>query len=425
MSAIARPLPTKLAAAIVAAGVTTAGVAVEMPEIRHQATTVAAEVTNASFITDLLWRYGDLVASGAAGLGVTSHLLTTLPLDLARTGLAAFVDPLLTPSLISWLVQQYANPSDNFPFDSYARQFKAEFLESLVDVVPLLGPVLAGAINAAGNAFGDVMAFLLPDVNAGYQAILNLANDGGIGQLLYTAEVAAILTSVVAKDVLVYLAYLPAKLEATFEAVLFDFGNLPGFVSNLAYDLLGTEGLVGTVVEHVIAALGPIPAPFDEIVEQVKQTIFEGIDAVLSPLPAPISPWGVPDESEEQDPPQDDNEAQQAGRSAGDATADDAAGSGTGAGDTAEDGTEDITPPAEDVAAARSARASALKVKSGNKFTPGQTDPAADDAAGGGVGDEVAAEPEDAGTDAPADEGAAGETGTGEGAGGSEGSSEE
>src|SRR4051794_7035494 len=94
---------TKLAAAMVAAGVVSAASVVGVPE---QVSAISADVANASVITDALYSLGDAVAAVAAGAALTGDAVGSFPFDGLSAAVIATQYPSLAPNLLSWLVQR-------------------------------------------------------------------------------------------------------------------------------------------------------------------------------------------------------------------------------------------------------------------------------------------------------------------------------
>src|SRR5690242_6792060 len=121
MDATIRPLPSKLAAAFLAAGVISTGALVAPDKAALPA--ISADVANASVITDALYRLGDVVVGGAYGYAITQDAGSSLPFDVATAFAIAAQNPSLAPSLLSWLVNRYVNPSDDYGFFTYPSDF--------------------------------------------------------------------------------------------------------------------------------------------------------------------------------------------------------------------------------------------------------------------------------------------------------------
>jgi hypothetical protein len=79
------------------------------------------DVAKASVITDALVGFGDAVNGVASGLALASDAGSSLPFDAFTAFAIAAQNPSLGPNLLSWLVQRYVNPSDNYPLPSRIR----------------------------------------------------------------------------------------------------------------------------------------------------------------------------------------------------------------------------------------------------------------------------------------------------------------
>ncbi|ODQ91330.1 hypothetical protein [Mycolicibacterium holsaticum] len=292
MNASVHPLPTKLAAALMAAGLATTGVFGEAPGDRDEVASLTAEVANASAVTDLLYTAGDAVARASYGIAVAADGAISLPFDIAAALVAGSRAPSIAPSLVSWLVQRYANPSDNYGFswDSLAWRIKTYSLEPLAALLPQpLSDTVVNLIDAIANGFGDALERILPDPTAGLLATEAFWGTP-IGRTMVGVNDVLAAPVWMAWDTAVYLGYLPAELEATFEAALRDPSEIPGLLSNLAYRLLGSGGLLGSLIVEIAAPLEAFPGPIGKLAADVMWGVYDALDAVLSVLPTPIPP---------------------------------------------------------------------------------------------------------------------------------------
>src|SRR5689334_740988 len=175
MNANVLPLPTKLAAAFLAAGVVSSGALIAPDEAPLPV--VSADVANASVITDALYRLGDVVNGAAYGYAITQDAGSSLPFDVATAFTVAAQNPTLAPSLLSWLVNRYANPSYDYGYPSaetgyftYPTYFREYSLEVIAGALPFpLGPasadpgLITNAANAIAQAVGGFLGGVLPD----------------------------------------------------------------------------------------------------------------------------------------------------------------------------------------------------------------------------------------------------------------------
>ena len=428
MSVFASPLPTKLAAAVVAAGVTAAGAVIEVPDTRESAT-VAANVANASVVTDLLQSVGEVAAGFGYGTAYAIDAAVSLPFDSAAALLTAVQHPSILPSIASWLLHRYLDP-ENGSWFSYAEQltYDAWLIGSNI---PLLGPILGSAIDDVAQRISNWLNAVLPDQTDGALAVDYFQDVTDLGRLLRSFNGALLVPVWVVADVAYYLGFLPVSLEASFEAALRNPADIPGLLSWLAHGLLGRDGLAGWLLEDLAAPLYTLPGPVGAFAWDVYTRAADGLDGLLDLLPEPISPYGVTDSPDQVT----DDAGRATGSDDGAAATDPGTSTGTGAGTGIDDGaaaegTEKLEPPAEDVAAEPVSRAarSALKVKAGNKFVPGSVVTDAEPAGAGDAGGEEAAGEDgpdaslgadDAGADADATDAGADADATDASAGGS------
>ncbi|MCV7421156.1 hypothetical protein H7K45_11450 [Mycobacterium yunnanensis] len=294
MNASVRPLPTKLAAAFLAAGVISTG-ALIAPD-KAPLPVVSSDVANASVITDALYRLGDVVNGAAYGYAITQDAGSSLPFDVATAFAIAAQNPTLAPSLFSWLVNRYANPADDYLYWTYPWSFKVDSLEVVAGALPFpLGPsdlgqgVVIDAANAIANAINGFLGGVLPDPTAGVAAT-DAFWETDIGKTVVAANLAVTAPVYALYSTAYYLGYLPADLEATFESAIQNPAEIPGLLSNLVYGLVSSDGLVGDLIWNFSAPLRALPGPIGELANNVVDSLYTGIDNVLSVLPAPITP---------------------------------------------------------------------------------------------------------------------------------------
>ncbi|BBY80519.1 hypothetical protein H7I53_11765 [Mycolicibacterium pulveris] len=397
LNTFARPLPTKLAAAIVAAGVVSTGAAVvEVPDDRVTPT-ITAEVAPASIVTDLLLDFGNLVAGSSYTLQILAEAQAALPYDLWTVLLLGQQDPALESSLISWLIQHYANPSFDYPWETYAQELVVS-LAVLASALPpsISGPMISRLLDLSA-AINTAFSVYLPDSTPGALATQFFWNDTFVGGLIFAAKLAAVSQIDAAGNVVRYLGYLPVNLEATFEAALRNPLQIPGLLSNLVNQVANPEyGLLGGVV-------GPLTEPFvalpgiGAVALQFRDGFYQVVDNLLKLLPPPVSPIvdeatasaagdesageasATSDETDEADEPQGEGDTgiQALGSTSGEDT--------DGGADDAEDGTDEVTDDSEstDDDAETLSVSGSENVKQGNKFVPGGGTEPADEGTGG------------------------------------------
>ena len=298
MIASSRPLPTKLAAAFLAAGVISTGALVAPHHAPMPA--VSADVVNASVVTDTLHRLGDVVAGAANGYRIIQEAGASLPFDVTAALTIAAQNPTLAPSLLSWLVNRYVNPSENYQTWTYPMGVKVGSIGVIVNALShLLGPAGAGlglitnSANAIADAINGVLGGVLPDSTAGINAT-DAFWTTDLGRTIKAANLAVTAPVVAMYDTARYLGYLPAHLEATFESALRDPSELPGLVSTLIYGLVSSHGLVGHLINTLIAPVVALPGPMGVLAEAVSDSLKNTIDTLLSGLPPRISPTPFP-----------------------------------------------------------------------------------------------------------------------------------
>ena len=284
----ARP-QTKLAAALLAAGVVSAASIVGVPEYRDLPT-INADVANASVITDWLWNFGDAVDGVANGVAIPFDAGLSLPFDVTAALAAAVQNPSLSPNLLSWLVQRYVNPSDAYYYYTFPGSFKNYSIETLAGLLPYpLGLNVINAVNQIADAIGGVLSGL-PNSGPGAVATDAFFFNSDIGRTVTAANDAVIAPVWMLYDTAHYLGYLPAELEATAEAAIQNPSKIPGLVSNLVYELVSPYGLLGNVLNDASRPFTTLPGPIGELATNVVTAIYNGINGVLSQLPVPISP---------------------------------------------------------------------------------------------------------------------------------------
>jgi hypothetical protein len=295
---------------MVAAGMVSAASIVGVPE--HQGIpVVTADVANASALTDFLYGIGDAVNSASYGLSLSLAAPIRLPFDaLAAIAVATQAPESVRPALLSWLVQKYVNPAPSptpipIPgFDNELFTYPEAFLNGaaipLAELLPAwLGPRIVYGLNQISAA-----------INAAFDGAANpLIGQAGadefyasdIGRVVLAANQAIAAPAWALYDTAYYLGYLPADLEATFESAIRNPSDIPGLVSNLAWDLMSSYGLVGSLLYTFTAPLMTLPGPIGELATNFYNTVTDGLDNALSLLPdrVPLNPFPTPDPEEE------------------------------------------------------------------------------------------------------------------------------
>ena len=311
MTVTVRPR-TKLFAAFMAAGVVAAGPTLtdagstSLPALSH------AAVQPASFITDVLLNAGDVVAAAANTVSIGADALLGLnysydnsdygfgvPFNPLFAAAIALNDPSQIGSLLSYVTQLYTNPSDDYAYYTYPWYLKAYVLESLTALLPApLDTSATDALNAVADGINNVLSGL-PDPTAAAEAMAAMYNTG-LGNAIYAGQLAIAAPVNVAVDAAFYLSYLPADLEATFEASLQNPANIPGLISNLVWNAFDPSlygGLLGNVAFNLVNPALYLPAPIGGtggLVDNAYSGFVDGVTNLLNTvLPAPISPYGA------------------------------------------------------------------------------------------------------------------------------------
>jgi molybdopterin-guanine dinucleotide biosynthesis protein A len=290
----ARP-QTKFAAALVAAGVVTAASLVAVPENRSLPV-LNIDVAKASVITDALYGLGNAIDGVDSGVLWASVGGLSLPFEASTVIALAAQNPSIAPNLLSYLVQRYVNPSDNFSWVTYPWLIKTESIEPLAALLPSpLSDDIISAVNGIADAINDALAGL-PSADPGGDAVVDfLATD--IGRTFNAVNLAVTVPAYVLSNIVSYLGYLPADLEATLESAIQDPSEIPGLASNLLNLLLSPDpnvGLLGILLQNVSDPLTTLPGPIGELANNTVTAISDSIDNLLSLLPPPISPTPFP-----------------------------------------------------------------------------------------------------------------------------------
>ena len=283
---VVRP-QTKFAAALLAAGVVSAASIVGVPENRDLPT-VHVDVANASAVTDALFRLGDAVGGVDTAVALPFYAALSLPFDATAAIAVAAQNPSLTPSVLSWLVQRYVNPSDAYGRYTYPWSFKVGFIEELASVLPYpVGQNVVDAVNQIADAIGGVLAGL-PNSDPGTVAA-NAFWYTDIGRTVQAASYAVTAPVNALYDTVKFLGYLPANLEVAVEAAAQDPSKIPGLLSGLVYRLASpSNGLLGSLMYYATSPLTSLPGPIGELATNIVKAVSNGITGVLSQLPVPI-----------------------------------------------------------------------------------------------------------------------------------------
>ena len=296
MTASVRLMPTKLAAAALAAGVVATGVSIGAAE--RAVPTIEAKVVPTSLITDALAGAGWIVDGLAGSVAIPIEALVSLPFD-ALTAIAISVQrPDYAPSVLSWLVNRYANPAESYPYYTFPWDFKANAIGNIAFGLPYpVGPSATqpGLINGIADGIANVIGAALgglPDPATGVAATdaFWATTPGRILTSLNNVPLAPVWA---AWDVVDYVGFLPYNVAATIEAAIKTPQEIPGLLSNLVYGLLGSDtegGLAGNLIGDLSYPLTTLPGPVGQFATALVANIQQGLDNLLANLPMPVPP---------------------------------------------------------------------------------------------------------------------------------------
>ena len=317
----ARP-HTKLAAAVLTAGMVATAPAIVGAGPESMRSLSNAGVQPASFVTDVLNNAGSVVSAAASAVLIGTDLVLGLNYywDDADFGWGVPFNPVFWAaafsdnprSALSYLLQTYLNPSDNYvdpsnttiPYYAYPWYLKNDVILQLVNVLPApLAAPITQAINNVANGINHAFANLA-DPTPAITAMWQLYNTP-IGRLIYAAQDVIALPVTLAAAVTYYLAYLPADLEATFESAIQHPADIPGLLSHLVYGALDPDlyqGLLGNLTYNLVKPLFFLPPPTgdsgfgtrDGLAWSLYSHFVDTVNHLLSYLPTPITPTPLP-----------------------------------------------------------------------------------------------------------------------------------
>jgi hypothetical protein len=304
MSVSVRP-QTKLAAALVAAGVVSAAVVVNMPA----RPTISVDVGCASAVTDALYSLGKGTEVLSSLVGIHVDATISLPFEATLAVMAAAQNPELSPNVLSYLVQRFVNPAVGPPITAYP--WETEQTAALVaSLLPYpLGPSATepGLVLEAARDFADLFNDVLgrlPDPLPGFDAVQAVMNDTVLGGAVVAGQLAVRAPLYMAWNTANYLGNVPVNLEATLESAIATPNQIPGLVSNLVYGLLSPDakvGLLGQLLNNAVDPATWLPAPIGfgsnaavGLANQARDAITAAVNGFLSMLPAPVTPSALP-----------------------------------------------------------------------------------------------------------------------------------
>lgn len=290
---------TRLAAALVAAGVASAAAVTTVPE----RPTVGMNVANVSVVTDALSGVGKGVEVLTSLVGIHVDATVSLPFEATLAVLAAQQHPELSANVLSYLVQRFVNPAVGAPI--YAYPWETEQTAALV--ASLLPYPFGGLVEEARLAFADAFDGVLgqlPDPLPGFDVVQAIMNDTALGGAVVAGQLAVRAPLYMAWNMINYLGNVPVNVEATIESALHAPGQIPGLLSNLVYGLLSPKanvGLLGQLLDNAVDPLTWLPGPIGfgssaavGLANQVRAVIVAAMNGVLSALPTPVKPAALP-----------------------------------------------------------------------------------------------------------------------------------
>ncbi|HEX5142271.1 MAG TPA: hypothetical protein VFW21_00230 [Mycobacterium sp.] len=237
MEIAARP-QTRLAAAVLAAGVVAAVSAVHTPGHELSPAPRNVAVQSSSLITDALYGVGAVVGSATEAVELSVDMVTSLPFNALYAIAAAGQDPAAIPSLLSYVAQLYLNPGSVYPYVTYPWLFTWGVIQPLTDLLP---SPMGSSISSLVSFFGDVVGMvfsIFPNPANGAALLARVPYESAVGGALSTGQLAISTAVHLIADTLQYLGYLPARVESSIEAAI---GNLIGGVFQPAASVAATR----------------------------------------------------------------------------------------------------------------------------------------------------------------------------------------
>lgn len=302
MSIAARP-HTKLAAALLAAGVVAAAPAAIGGAPESLPVLSGVGVRPASLITDALYSAGDAVTAVTNALEIGVDFVVGLnyywddsdygfgvPVNPVSLAMAALQNP---GSAASYLAQLLLNPSNSYANYTYPWYFKVAVVEQLVNVLPAaLSAQIIGAINNVADGINTFFAANLPDPTPTADYLADVYS-GQPGWSVYAVQNALAVPTQILSALTSYVAYLPASLEATVESAIQKPADIPGLLSNLVYNALDPDlydGLLGNLTWIVTKPFFSLPSPIGGLAHNLYDGFVSAVNGLLHNLPAPITP---------------------------------------------------------------------------------------------------------------------------------------
>ncbi|GAS97709.1 predicted protein [Mycolicibacterium canariasense] len=289
MSVNVRP-HTKMMSALLAAGVVAAATPAWVQLAQHAAPAVSvAAVQPASVVTDLLYNVGTVVNGVTKIVEAPIEAALWTPDYAIGTVLIGLRDPALIGSLLSFVAQQYLNPT----YGGFA-DYGVSGLTDITSVLPPpVGAWLTGAVAGTVARIGSLFDGL-PDPSAGESAFYDFVNLDFVGNIVDDINWLALAPVYSIAETVSYLGYLPYELEASLESALRNPSEIPGLISNLVWGLIEPyNGLLGRIVDNFVAPLTYLPG-IGDLISNVYTAIADGVQNLLDLLPAPVTPTPFP-----------------------------------------------------------------------------------------------------------------------------------
>jgi hypothetical protein len=125
-------------------------------------------------------------------------------------------------------------------------------------------------------------------------------NNTVLGGILVAGQSALRAPLYMAWNVVNYLGYLPANVEATFESAIQTPNQIPGLVSNLVYGLVSPDakvGLFGQLLDDAVDPFTWLPKPIGQstdpkagLANETRDAVADAVKGILSVLPKPVQP---------------------------------------------------------------------------------------------------------------------------------------
>ncbi|MBB3747887.1 hypothetical protein FHT44_000348 [Mycolicibacterium sp. BK634] len=288
---------TRLASALLAAGVVAASPPLVQVAERPAPVVSFAAVQPVSVVTDVLQNLGDAVSGVTWVLGSPIYGLLSLPFNAVYALTTAVKDPALIPSVLSYLTQIYLNPDSASGGLAYG--VKTGLSEIAATLPNPLGTWTTGTLNTLSGLV-DSLFTAFPDPTPGGDVFEDLAFVKAPGRALWAVRQALVAPVEALADVITWLCYLPATLEATLESAIRDPAEIPGLFSNVVRSVLDLNaGVLGWVLEDLVRPFRYLPVPIGDdpanvyygMASQFFSAQADNMEKLLDALlPVPVTP---------------------------------------------------------------------------------------------------------------------------------------